>query len=114
MKKELLVNLEQIGMLGGLEHLEVRKILGDFLTSFGEQLPAMAALLAKSDGPSMREEAHKLKGAAKSCGFDALGSHSELLELGAEVGDLSQLGNWVDRAEELVKATREELEFSCK
>lgn len=109
MERLRLVNSEQIKMLGGLEQIEVKEILYDFLTSFEERLPGIAAALAEKASSQLREEGHQLKGAALSCGFDALGVESGELEMAADAGDLADLDDWVARVELLVAATREEL-----
>lgn len=110
MESVLLVNFEQVEMLGGLHVPEVKEILLDLLTSFRVQLPEIDALFAGNAHAQLREEAHKLKGAAKSCGFDALGLHAENLENAAEANELSQLGGWTIRAKELLDATYSTLE----
>lgn len=114
MEQKQLVNVEQIQMLGGLEHLEVRAILSDCLTTFSEQTALIESLLGAGEASAVREEAHKLKGAAVSCGFDALGQHAEALESRAATGEIAGLEEWPGKANEKVRCTRAELDRLVK
>lgn len=110
MEGVLLVNFDQIEMLGGLHVPEVKEILLDLLDSFEKQLPEIYSFLTRKELSQLRKEAHKLKGAAKSCGFDALGLHAEQLESAAENNSLAGLDKWTVQAKELLATTRKALE----
>ncbi len=105
-----LVDFDQIAMLGGLAEPTVAEILRDFLTTFEKQLPDLEKRINEGANTCAKEEAHKLKGAARTCGFDALGRHAEELESAAEEERLSEVSEWTLRAKELLGLTRDALD----
>ncbi|GHC59657.1 Hpt domain-containing protein [Roseibacillus persicicus] len=109
MEEKLTVDFQQIEMLGGLACAEVKEILDDYLDSLDETLEGMSPHFASGDSGAVREEAHRLKGAAKMCGFVALGEQFEALENEAEAGRLPEFSPWSVTTKELAQATRRKM-----
>lgn len=110
MKGNLIVDFQQVEMLGGLANAEVKEIFDDFLDSLDESLGRILLLFQSVDAPAIREESHKLKGAAKMCGFAALGKHFELLENKADEGILPDSVEWIQQCHTLTALTRQSID----
>lgn len=66
---------------------DLREIIPGFLKNRGEELPALAALLAAGDLDGLRKAGHKLAGSGGGYGFDRLSELGKALEAAAGAKD---------------------------
>lgn len=72
MAEEALIKKDRIDSIGGLENPRVRQILENFVEGLPGYVFLMESLKIQGDAEELREILHKIKGTARTCGFDAL------------------------------------------
>lgn len=74
MEKELhrLIDTERIEILGGLANPRVIEILSGFIAELGIYLRVLESIRRTGDFEELQRVLHRLKGAAGSCGFQAI------------------------------------------
>jgi HPt (histidine-containing phosphotransfer) domain-containing protein len=72
---------------------DLRELIPSYLKNRNDELPQLAALLAKADYEALRRSGHQLAGSGGGYGFDRISEIGKALESAAREG----------RAEEIVK-----------
>jgi HPt (histidine-containing phosphotransfer) domain-containing protein len=94
-----LIDLNRIREIGGLENPDVRRILRRFIAELPHYREQMEKAWAEGNLIKLSATLHRLKGAARSCGFFALGQAS---------------GAWLNRRDGDVTDVQQQLEETLR
>lgn len=72
MLNETLIDTQRIDSIGGMENPVVVEILERFVADLPERLGKLESAVAREDGVELLAILHRLKGAARTCGFERL------------------------------------------
>lgn len=70
--EEALIDIQRIDSLGGLDHPDIRRILENFAAGLPAALSSLGSLFEDKEAERLGTALHKMHGAAKTCGFDAI------------------------------------------
>ena len=87
MTQEILIDTERIDAIGGMENPVVVEILERFVADLPERRGQLEAAVAQEDGVESLAILHRLKGAARTCGFEGLArAAADWMSAGGTVG----------------------------
>jgi HPt (histidine-containing phosphotransfer) domain-containing protein len=87
---EPLIDVHRIAAIGGIENPAVMEILARFVAELAGDSESLAAAAGQADPQELQAVLHRLKGAARTCGFDGLArAAADWMEQGGAEGSVA-------------------------
>jgi HPt (histidine-containing phosphotransfer) domain-containing protein len=83
----------------------IMTLIPEFLAARRDDCERMRVGLAAGDLPAIAETAHRWAGAGGTYGLSAISDIGRALHEAARAGDASEVGRWIDEAEDLLAHT---------